>query len=105
MREFEFTPIVSGHEMKETDDENIDVSKEDSVWNCDGEVITAASIRVKIHCQLLPVFGTGRENRLTGNSGLGLTSMTVSRKIHDVNENRLKRERMQSLPVELTAAN
>lgn len=36
---------------------------ETSAWNCDGEIISQPSLRVKIHCQLLPVFGAGRENR------------------------------------------
>lgn len=30
-----------------------------SVWNCDGEVINEAAIHVKVHCQLVTVFGAG----------------------------------------------
>lgn len=30
-----------------------------SVWNCDGEVISEAAIHVKVHCQLVTVFGAG----------------------------------------------
>lgn len=39
-------------------------NSENGVWNCDGEILTTSAIRVKNHCQLLPVFGAGLENRI-----------------------------------------
>jgi len=45
---FEFTPAAESNSKK-------------SVWNCDGEVLEDSEIRVKVHCQILPVFGRGIE--------------------------------------------
>ena len=44
VREFSFAPA-----------ENVDKS----VWNCDGEILPCSEIKVKVHCQLLPVFARG----------------------------------------------
>ena len=46
---------------KDSDD---DVSSK-SVWNCDGEILPDPKIRVKVHCQILPVFARGLEKHVS----------------------------------------
>ena len=41
-----------------------DVSSK-SVWNCDGEILPDPKIRVKVHCQILPVFARGLEKHVS----------------------------------------
>ena len=53
-------PHVEIHRVKEftfTPDEG----SKTSVWNCDGEMLTNAAIRARVHCQILPVFARGIE--------------------------------------------
>lgn len=54
MREFQFHP-------KSLSDP--EVEPQTSVWNCDGEIISEPAIHVRVHCQLISVFGTGPEKR------------------------------------------
>ncbi|RWS29322.1 ceramide kinase-like protein [Leptotrombidium deliense] len=75
VREFEFTPIVNPANTKQS----YQLSKA-SVWNCDGEIINEAAIHVKVHCQLVTVFGNGRENRNPDKE-----SMKSKRKINNFN--------------------
>ncbi|KAI1287061.1 Ceramide kinase [Halotydeus destructor] len=80
VREFEFTAL----EKEDNSTKKKKRKSEPSVWNCDGEVIKHPSVRVKVHCQLLPVFGSGRENRLSNKNVIGQAKKRVS----DLNENR-----------------
>lgn len=66
--------------------------EEGGVWNCDGEIIPSAAIRVKTHCQLLPVFGVGLENRLmnritTSPSSTSATSLFLGGKKLSIRRN------------------
>lgn len=73
VREFEYRPAGGGNinnndhnssNNNNNNNENNVKNSENGVWNCDGEILTTSAIRVKNHCQLLPVFGAGLENRI-----------------------------------------
>lgn len=55
VKEFSFQP---DNENKTKEQSN---SKTNSVWNCDGELITNPSIHAKVYCQILPLFARGIE--------------------------------------------
>jgi ceramide kinase len=55
-------PFVEIHRVKEfTYFPKSEDGTKSSVWNCDGEVLDDSRIRVKVHCQVLPVFARGLE--------------------------------------------
>ncbi|XP_074593043.1 ceramide kinase [Brevipalpus obovatus] len=77
VKEFEFNPIVS----PEGSSKKYKVS-DASVWNCDGEVISEPALHVKVHCQLVPLFGNGGENRDLGKNGSFFLSS--KNKVHSI---------------------
>jgi len=59
-------PFVEVHRVREfTYLPKSDEDVKRSVWNCDGEVLNDSKIRVKVHCQVLPVFARGLEKSLS----------------------------------------
>jgi hypothetical protein len=81
VKEFEFTPVTSPGRSANSYQVN-----NSSVWNVDGEILAAPALRVKVHCQLLPVFGSGRENRDTVQSFINYGA----KKVHEVGDNGTK---------------
>ena len=77
VKEFTFTPTLEQDTGSNSDDDNassvnvIDRKANDdddvrkSVWNCDGEILPDPKVRVKVHCQILPVFARGLEKPTT----------------------------------------
>ena len=67
VKEFTFTPSPDDSDANTNDDASsvdvitpkVDVKR--SVWNCDGEILHDSKVRVKVHCQILPVFARGPE--------------------------------------------
>ena len=68
VREFTFSPTLDENEDNNdnSSDDVIDRKGEEvkkSVWNCDGEILPDPKVRVKVHCQILPVFARGLEKQ------------------------------------------
>ncbi|CAG2194466.1 CERK [Mytilus edulis] len=69
VKEFSFRPFPEHEEEQKEDTASggIKHSKlpssrmKTSVWNCDGEVIPHPSLQVRVHCQLIKLFGRGIE--------------------------------------------
>ena len=69
VKEFTFTPNLEDIEANDANDDTSSSNDaitqkndgERSVWNCDGEILLDTKIRVKVHCQILPVFARGPE--------------------------------------------
>ncbi|XP_052094845.1 ceramide kinase-like [Mytilus californianus] len=69
VKEFSFRPFPEHEEEQKEDTASggIKHSKlpssrmKTSVWNCDGEVIAHPSLQVRVHCQLVKLFGRGIE--------------------------------------------
>ncbi|XP_015786759.1 ceramide kinase [Tetranychus urticae] len=83
VKEFEFNPIV----RPEGSSSKYQVSNA-SVWNCDGEIINEPALHVKVHCQLLPIFGNGRENRdLNGKGAFTMSANKIFDTSRPLNSN------------------
>jgi ceramide kinase len=65
VREFTFTPTLDENEDNDNGSTDDVIARKDevdkSVWNCDGEILPDPKVRVKVHCQILPVFARGLE--------------------------------------------
>lgn len=69
VREFQFKSVGSALNRQEASGEWESVvanqdssSRNNSVWNCDGEIISESTIGVKVHCQLINLFARGIED-------------------------------------------